>query len=213
MKFRVVQPLDAGRARRTASNFPIEIIAEWSAAGKYAGRELPVLARPGTRRSQEKYAERNSIPLSRFVRTRHAMTPSSQCAIHRVAAVQERQHRSAPHANPLESAADAEIASRRHQPFLERTDRFTRASRLLIHLGQIQIKLRVVYFHSQRFAAESFAVAVSPFGESCEQPGVGKIKRILWRNTQGASGVKQSFVGIPVAQMLEAFLEIAHSRI
>src|SRR5271154_6898418 len=59
----------------------------------------------------EIHRERNSIVLSRFVRTRHAVPPFSQRAIHRVAAVQERQHWSAPHANPLESAADAISAS------------------------------------------------------------------------------------------------------
>ena len=77
---------------------------EGAALERYAGRELRVLARPGILRSQERRRNRLQFQLGPFVRTRHAVAPFSERAIHRVAAVQEREHRRAAHADTLEGA-------------------------------------------------------------------------------------------------------------
>ena len=72
------------------------------------------------------------------------MAPFPERAVHRMAAVQEREHRRPAHSDFFERAPDAEIASRRNQPFFKGVDRFGRASGLVVHFRQIQIELGVV---------------------------------------------------------------------
>lgn len=107
--------------------------------------------------------------------------------------MQEGEHRSAAHADFFEGATNAEIASGGYQPSFERGDRLRSASGLVINFRQIQIKLGVIVFHSQRFAAERFRVAKSFFGERREQTCVRKIKWIFRCDAQSAPGVLQSF--------------------
>jgi hypothetical protein len=109
------------------------------------------------------------------VRTRQSVTQSSQRTIHRMAAVQESEHRHSPHADFFERSPDAKISSRRYQPFFQSGNRLGRASGLVINFRQIQIQLGMVVLHPQRLAAQRFRVAESFFGQRGQQAGVGKI--------------------------------------
>jgi hypothetical protein len=141
------------------------------------------------------------------------MAPLSERAIHRVAAVQERDHRFAPGADFLERPANPEIAARGHQALFERRDRLLGPAGLLVHLGQIQIELGVIVPHPHRFLAEGFRVAISLLSDRGQQAGVGEVERVLRRSTQGAPGVEEGILCMAVAQLLETFLEVVHASI
>ena len=123
-----------------------------------------------------------------FVRSGQPVTQSAEGAIHRMAAMQESEDRSTAHADFFKGATDAEIASGGDQPSFEGGDRFRGASSLVIHFRQIQIKLRVIVFHSQRFAAERFRIAKSFFGERREQARCTKDKMDFWVRCPGRAG-------------------------
>lgn len=141
------------------------------------------------------------------------MAPSAERSIERMAAVEEREHGIAAHADFFEGAADAEIASRGDQPFFEGGNRIVSAPSLKINFRQVEIELCVIVFHADGFAAKRFGIAKAFFSECSQQASIRKIKRIFWCNPQGAPGVEQSFVSVAVAQVLEAFLEIGHPRV
>lgn len=68
-----------------------------------------------------------------------AMAKASQCAIQGVAAVEERQYRTAANTKAFEGAANAEVASRGDEALFERCDRFRGAASLNVHIGKIQV--------------------------------------------------------------------------
>src|SRR5580700_9789521 len=109
------------------------------------------------------------------------MTQLAKRAIDRMAAMQEREHWRATHSDAFKRAANAEIAAGREQSLLERLDGFRRAPRLVIHLRQIQIQLRVIAFHADRFAAQILSIAEAAFRHGCEQSGIRKVERIFRR--------------------------------
>ncbi len=126
----------------------------------------------------------------RLVGPRQLMPPFSQRPIHRMAPMKERQHRLPPNSNSLERPTYPEIPPRRYHPFLERLNRFRRPPRLVVHLRQVQIQLRVVHSHSQRFAAQRFGVAKPLLRHRRQQSRIRKVKRILRSHSQRAPGMQ-----------------------
>jgi len=124
--------------------------------------------------------------------------------------MQEGKDRLTPGADLFKSAADPKIAARRCQAFFEDQDRFLRPPCVLVYLGQIQIELRVIVPHPDRFLAKHLRVAKALLGEGGEQPGVGKVEGILRRDPQRPPGVQQSFLGVPVTKVPQTLLEIRH---
>src|ERR1700693_3722152 len=127
--------------------------------------------------------------------------------------VQKSQHRRTSHSNLFQSATNSEIPSRRYQPFLQRRNRLRSPPRLVINLGKVQIQLRVVMFHPQCFTAQRFRVAKSFLSQRREQSCIRKVKRVLRRDTERASRMLQSLLGLSVPKILQTLLEIVHSRI
>src|ERR1700720_2334083 len=97
------------------------------------------------------------------------MPPFPECAVYRMAAVKERQHRRTAYANSFQGSADTEITPGRNHAFLKGVDRFRRAACLVVHLRQVKVELGVVHSHSQSFAAERLSVAETLLGDGSQQ--------------------------------------------
>ena len=141
------------------------------------------------------------------------MAQSSEPRVDRVAAVQERKHGLPAHSDFFKRAANPKIASCGYQPFFQCLNRFRSSSGLVINLRQVQIQLRVVVLHSQRFPAQTFAVSEAFLGKCGQQARIRQVKRVLGSDSQRAPRVLQSFISMAVAKMFQAFFKIIHSRI
>src|SRR5579862_2324887 len=117
------------------------------------------------------------------------MPPFPECAVHRMAAMKEREHRWTADSNSFEGPSDPEVASGRNHALFKGVDRFRGASGLVVDLGQVQVKLGVVHSHSQGFTAERFSVAETLLGDGSQQACIREVKRVLWSNSQGAPGM------------------------
>jgi hypothetical protein len=139
--------------------------------------------------------------------------PFPKRSIDRMAPVQKRQNRIPPQPDFLQRPPNPEIASRRNHAFFQRLNRFRCPPCLVIHLGQIQIKLRMIAFYANGLAAKRLAVRKTPLGKRSQQARIGKIKRIFRRNSQRTPRMCQSVGCIAVSQSPQAFLELHHSSI
>ena len=127
--------------------------------------------------------------------------------------MQERQHRLAAGPDPLQRAANAEIAACGDEPFFEHRDSILRSAALLVDLGEIQIKLSVVVAHLERFLAERLSIGKAPLSNRGEQAGVRKVERILGGNSESAPGRQKGFTWLSVAQELQTFFKVGHAGI
>ena len=129
------------------------------------------------------------------------MAQSSEPRVDRVAAVQERKHGWPAHSDFFKRPANPKIASCGYQPFFQCLNRFRSSTGLVINLRQVQIQLRVVVLHSQRFPAQTFPVSETFFRKRRQQACVGKVKRVLGGDAKRAPRVLQSFISMAVAKM------------
>jgi hypothetical protein len=127
--------------------------------------------------------------------------------------MQKSKYRFPPQAELLKRATNPEIAPGGNHSLFEYLNRFRGPSGLVINLGQIQIKLRVIVTHRERFHAERFRIAKALFGHRREQTCVGKIKRIFRSNSKSAARMRQTLIRVPVAQVPQAFFELVHAGI
>jgi hypothetical protein len=141
------------------------------------------------------------------------MAQPSELRVDRVAAMQKRKHWWPAHSNLFQRPANPEIAPCGYQPFFQCLNRFRSSPGLVINFRQVQIKLRVVVLHSQRFAAQAFAVSKAFLGKRSQQACVGKVKRVFGSDSQRAPRVLQSFISMAVAKIFQAFFEIIHSSV
>jgi hypothetical protein len=116
-----------------------------------------------------------------------------------MAAVQEREQGLAACTDFLQRATNAKVAARGHQSFFKRIDRVLRPAILLVDFGEIQVELGVIVPHPECFLAQRFPIAETLFGNGCKKSCVGKIEWVFGSYAQGATGVKKSFAGVPVA--------------
>lgn len=142
-----------------------------------------------------------------------AMAQFSQPRVDRMAAVQERKHGRAAHSNFLQRSANSKIAPCGYQPFFQRLNRFRSSSSLVINLRQVQIQLRVVVLHAQRFPAQAFSVSKTLLGKRGQQACVGKVKRVLGSDAEGAPRVLKRFISMAVAKIFQAFFKVIHSSV
>ena len=141
------------------------------------------------------------------------MAQPSELRVDRVAAMQKRKHWWPAHSNFFQRPANPKIAPGGYQPFFQCLNRLRSPSSLVINFRQVQIKLRVVVLHSQRFAAQTFAVSKAFLGKRSQQARVRQVKRVLRSDSQRAPRVLQSFISMAVAKMFQAFFKIIHSGI
>jgi len=91
--------------------------------------------------------------------------PLPQDPIHRIAAINKGKHWLPPAAKVFERDPNSEIAARRDEPFFEHRDCFLESASSLIDLRQVQVELRVVVSHSERFETKVLGIEKSLLGK------------------------------------------------
>src|SRR6201981_1422022 len=126
-----------------------------------------------------------------------------------MAASKAGQYRGPTPSDFLKCPANAQVAASGNESLLQRFHRVAMTPRSAVHLGQIQIELRMIALYLQRFAAQLLASDVTFFNHSAEHARIREKERILRLRLKSAAIVSECYTSVLIIKVSETLCKFS----